>query len=240
MAFLKTEAPIFDGREQTAERVARLANYLTQHAKELDFVLTHLNGENMNGTLLTIGVSDGAGNSVGTVGLAGSGVGIVSGSYGIRVTASGVEIMDGGDWADIRSLVTLDETPTEGSENGVTSGGVYDAIGKMKPVTLWENTGTSGVFSAQTVTISELRDYDMIYVEIAGSNARRAGVWGVNEYQTVLVPAVMDTSGGSIYARECTLQTSGIYFSSGTRNYAGAVTMSDTYAVPVRVLCVKY
>ena len=240
MAFLRTEAPIFDGREKTAERVARLADYLTQHARELDFVLTHLNGENMNGTLLSLGVSDGAGNSVGTMGVTGSGVGLMSGGCGIRVTASGVEITDGGDWVDIRSLVTLDGTPTEGSENGVTSGGVYDAVERMKPVTLWENPDLLSSFAAQTVSIPLLIEYDWVYIEIAATTlatAVRGALWIMNGRGKTVSPMIF--SPAAVNMRECILQTDGIYFGEGV-NKAETTNTGGMYAVPVRVLGVKY
>ena len=113
MAYLKTEAPALRPEDGTEARLERLASFAVQLQSELDYVLTHLGGGNMNGVGLRLGVTDGDGRSVGSVGACGSGVGLVTdaasvtadgtgarllcGSAGLRVTANGVEVTDDGE-----------------------------------------------------------------------------------------------------------------------------------------------
>lgn len=118
MAFLKTEAPGFDGTGTERERLARVEDYLTQHARELDFVLRHLSGVNMGRTLFSVDVTDTEGAALGTLGHTGTGVGaalngavcevrsdgayLLCGRHGIRVTGSGVEMTsDGKTWTGV-------------------------------------------------------------------------------------------------------------------------------------------
>ena len=113
MAYLKTEAPAFRPEDGAEVRIERLAGFAAQLRRELDYVLTHLGGGNMNGVGLSLEVADSAGRSVGSLGASGSGVGLVTdaasvtaddggvyllcGAGGLRVTAGGVEITEDGE-----------------------------------------------------------------------------------------------------------------------------------------------
>ena len=118
MAFLKTEPPGSGTGEPEARRLARLEDYLTRHGEELDYVLTHLDGRNMNGNRLSLPVSDGAGQELGALGWTGGGLGmsrgeagmelredgayLTCGGFGLRVTASGIEkTADGRTWTAV-------------------------------------------------------------------------------------------------------------------------------------------
>ena len=46
MAFLKQEAPEFGADTTPEEKISRLADFITQHMEELNFVLRHLSGDN--------------------------------------------------------------------------------------------------------------------------------------------------------------------------------------------------
>lgn len=123
MAYLKTEAPVFRGDESVETRVERLGSFAAQLRRELEYVLTHIGGGNMNGTGLSIAVTDEAGNSVGSIGKNGGGVGLVTegagvtvsdgivtlwaGSAALRIAAGSVETTaDGKTW---RSLLQTEE-----------------------------------------------------------------------------------------------------------------------------------
>ena len=96
MAFLKIEPPAAGARETDAERLARLGDYIEQHGQELDYVLTHLSGKNMNGNLFSVDVKDASGESLGTIGWTGSGIGAVIGGASIEARQGGVYMMYGG------------------------------------------------------------------------------------------------------------------------------------------------
>ncbi len=113
MAYLKTEAPVFRPEDSAGTRIERLAGFAAQLRRELDYVLTHLGGRNMNGVGLSLEVADSAGRGVGSLGASGSGVGLetdaasvtaddsgvclLCGGGGLRVTAGGVEITEDGE-----------------------------------------------------------------------------------------------------------------------------------------------
>ena len=294
MAFLKTEAPSFDGAASEKERLARLEDYIVQHARELDYVLRHLSGSNMGRTMFSVGVADTEGTSLGTLGYTGSGVGaalggavcevrsdgtyLLCGTNGVRVSESGLEITTNGGrtWAD-PFITASDEEPCEdGEASPGTSEGyaradhvhpvpskaqeAYDAAtaaqskaddayeladAKATITQLWENSSPGSSFAAQTVSISSLSNYDLIMIEVAYSatnSAIRASTTVGYEAGVIARPAVtgyLSSSAATVY-RSFTLAADSITISTGTRATGSAVTDGTSYAIPLRVVGIKY
>jgi len=197
MAYLKNEAPSFDGKEGQEEKLARLADFITRHEEELEYVLTHLSGENMNGAHFAVTVRDLNGNAVGTLGWTGAGVGcvygesaalagsggayLISGKNALRVTGEGAAVTeDGSAWEALQKALVFDSEPTEDSENPVTSGGVYEALQSAASFTvLWTNSSPSTdrnafILSTTATEASGRRlsdkpeNYDAIMIEFIG------------------------------------------------------------------------
>lgn len=57
-----------------------------------------------------------------------------------------------------QNTLTFDSTPTSGSTNPVTSGGVFTAMTGLRLNKVWENNSPTSDFASQTITIS---DYDL-------------------------------------------------------------------------------
>lgn len=98
MALLKTEVPRFAPGESLGTKVNRMYRYLQDLQRGLDFVLSHLGAENMNGNGFALPVLSADGKEeLGSLGAVAGGVGLTSGDSGLRVTAEGVQVTtDGG------------------------------------------------------------------------------------------------------------------------------------------------
>lgn len=105
MALLKTEVPRFAAGESLGAKVNRMYRYLQDLQRGLDFVLSHLGAENMNGNGFTLPVLSADGKEeLGSLGAAGDGVGLMHGGWGLRVTANGIEVTeDGKTWGPLET-----------------------------------------------------------------------------------------------------------------------------------------
>lgn len=105
MALLKTEVPRFAPGESLGAKVNRMYRYLQDLQRGLDFVLSHLGAENLNGNGFTLPVLSADGKEeLGSLGAAGDGVGLMHGGWGLRVTANGIEVTeDGRTWGPLET-----------------------------------------------------------------------------------------------------------------------------------------
>lgn len=154
-----------------------------------------------------------------------------------------------------RDLLTGDVALTLSAEVGAISGDVAGgeigaasasaSAGGVAVSTLWENDAPSSSFAAQTVSISGLSNYDLIMIEVAYSATNstiRAGTTVGYEAGAIARSSVTGYSGSTVSTcyRSCTLAADSITFSTGTRATGSSVTDGTSYAIPVRVVGIKY
>ena len=94
MPYMKTEPPTFRPDERPEERIGRLGDFLGQHWRELDYILTHLNGQNM-GAGFSVPVRNMAGEEIGSLGYTANGIGISNGAAVIEARADGILLTAG-------------------------------------------------------------------------------------------------------------------------------------------------
>jgi len=137
MALLKTEVPRFAPGESLGARVNRMYRYLQDLQRGLDFVLSHLGAENLNGNGFALPVLSADGKeALGSLGAAGDGVGLTNGRWGLRVTGAGIEVTeDGRTWGpletgeapDLSGFAPTDHAAAE-TTYGIARAGVYGHV----------------------------------------------------------------------------------------------------------------
>lgn len=121
MPAYKAELPAFEQADNEMMRISKLADYLIRQKTELDYLLAHLDGTNLNGAgfSLTLKGMDGI-TELGGIGVMGGGIGLQSGVasvsagkegavmsaglFALRVTEQGIEVTeDGGEsWSVLK------------------------------------------------------------------------------------------------------------------------------------------
>lgn len=265
MAFLKQEAPEFDGRTAQEEKLDRIADFLAQHMEELQYVLRHLSGENftesawagVQETLTFDGAPQEDSENPVTSG------GLYTALEGKQnaltfdsepLSGSGNPVTSGGVYAAVRGkqdALTFDGAPTQGSLNPVTSGGVYAALenaGGVTIDTLWTNADPSaGISSLVLTTASGLsaapKDYDLLLIEFCYWTDASAS--DMNEERgSVLVPyrlgkkVHLGMNYGNQYGswRRITLAALAVVIGQGY-DYAG--TADDDACIPTKIIGIK-
>ena len=115
--------------------------------------------------------------------------------------------------------------------------------GGNEPVLLWENPNPNAVFSAQTITISNLSDYKYLVVKVKGAYNEN------NKYNISYMDWDLGEDGGAIgfgyeasygtpantgYARRLYKTSSNtLYITNGTANN------NNAYAIPVEIYGLK-
>ena len=113
-------------RGDESNQLRELRDYLTRLKDELEYLLTHLGEDNLDGDLA--GVIDGLPGSFGAL------------QSRADALQNQVDALD----AEKQDVLTFDNAPTSGSDNPVKSGGVYTALSGKQNTLTFDNAPTSG------------------------------------------------------------------------------------------------
>lgn len=103
---------------------------------------------------------------------------------------------------------------------------------------LWTNQSPSAAFASQTIPISNINDYDLLYVYMDGvavlKESMRSGV---------VTAMYSGPTGGAVYtfARGVDLNSSGVFIRDCTKTKVvdGTFSTDNTFLIPLRIYGIK-